>query len=211
MLVTERVAIGSVRPHPKNPRRGNVDAIATSLKAHGQFRPLLVQRSTGFIIGGNHTWQAMRRLKWREADVVFLDVDDDEAARILLADNRTSDLSGYDDSGLMALLKDLAESPAGIEATGFNDEDLAALVRIDKATSQGVTDASAEWVGMPSYAQPTKDGAAQVVIRFPTEDDANDFFAMIERPRVKSLWWPHGDNHRGMDTGLVEVADDPAE
>ena len=50
--------IASVQPHPRNVRQGDVGAIATSLSTHGQYRPIVVQESTGHILAGNHTYKA---------------------------------------------------------------------------------------------------------------------------------------------------------
>jgi ParB-like chromosome segregation protein Spo0J len=39
----QSVAISSLTAYPTNPRRGDIDAIASSLNAHGQYRPIVVQ------------------------------------------------------------------------------------------------------------------------------------------------------------------------
>lgn len=49
----------------KNPRMGDVDAIAGSLQAHGQFRPIVVNEGTHTgrpmeTLAGNHTLKAIR-------------------------------------------------------------------------------------------------------------------------------------------------------
>lgn len=113
-----------LKVHPKNPRKGNVDAIAESLKVNGQFRPLIVQKSTNFIIGGNHTFLGTRKLRWRTVQVVFLDVTDEQAEKIMLADNRTSDLGTYDTDALAAILKGIVD-PTG---TGYSDSDTRAIL-----------------------------------------------------------------------------------
>ena len=102
-LQLSTVPVDSVTLHPRNPRRGDVDAIADSIRAHGQYAPLVVQRSTGFVLAGNHRLLALRRLGRDHVDVVFIDVDDDEALRILLVDNRASDEATYDSAELTAL------------------------------------------------------------------------------------------------------------
>jgi ParB-like chromosome segregation protein Spo0J len=123
-LVIETVGLENLVPHPRNVRQGDVGAIVESLKHHGQYRPIVVQRSTGNILAGNHTWRAMRELGWTEGSVTYVDVDDEEALRILLIDNRSNDLAIYDDSGLAELLKELAENSQGLEGTGFDGDDL---------------------------------------------------------------------------------------
>jgi hypothetical protein len=113
---TTVVPIGDVQPYPQNPRRGDVDAIAESLVAHGQYKPIVVDRKTNYILAGSHTWQAMQRLKWSSVNVTYVDVDEETAKRIVLADNRTSDLASYDDSALLALLESLPD----LDGTGFD-------------------------------------------------------------------------------------------
>lgn len=111
-LDIERVPISSVRPHPRNPRRGDVAPIAESLQINGQYRPLVVARD-GTILAGNHTYQALQRLGWDIVPVTRLaiDPDSDEALRIMLADNRTSDLGTYDDALLLSLIDELPDLP----------------------------------------------------------------------------------------------------
>lgn len=118
------VPIETLTPYPRNPRRGDVDAIARSLEAHGQYRPLVVNEPTREVLAGNHTLAAAVSLGWEEIAVTFVDVDEDAAARIVLIDNRTNDLASWDDSSL----SDLLASLDSLDGTGFEDSDLAALL-----------------------------------------------------------------------------------
>lgn len=126
----ERVAIDVVQPHPRNVRQGDVGAIVQSLKAHGQYRPIVVQRSTGYILAGNHTWRAAKQLKITHIHVVYVDVDNDEAIRILLVDNRTNDLASYDDHELAHLLEALTLTPDKLDGTGYTPDDLDSLLAL---------------------------------------------------------------------------------
>lgn len=118
----------------KNPRRGDTAAIAASMEANGVFRPLVVNKGTHTgrpmeVLAGNHSLMAMRDLaeknphdkRWHKADVYLLDVDDDRAARIVLADNRTSDLASYDDTELLGLLEQVEDDLTG---TAYTEDDL---------------------------------------------------------------------------------------
>lgn len=120
---SEVVSIDSLKPYPLNPRRGNVKAIQDSLSINGQYRPIVIQQSTQFILAGNHTWQAAKNLGWTEIAVSFVDCDDKAAKKIVLADNRTSDLGSFDDSLLLELLEELD----GWEGTGYEDEEFDAI------------------------------------------------------------------------------------
>lgn len=126
-LTVESVRLGEIRPHPENYRHGDVGALSVLLDQHGQYQPLIVQRSTGYIIAGSHRWKAMRSLGWDEAGVVFLDVDDDQARMILAADNRASDLATNDVGRLSELLARLATADL-LEGTGYDGEDVDRLI-----------------------------------------------------------------------------------
>jgi DNA modification methylase len=147
-----RVPIGSVRGYGRNPRRGDVAAIKRSLEVNGQYRPIVVNRRTTEVLAGNHTWLAARELEWPEIAATFVDVDEEEAARIVLADNRTAELGGYDDTELAALLASLP----GLEGSGWQDRELERLLaRIEK---DGV-DAARDTEPGPRPARPkTKPG-----------------------------------------------------
>ena len=119
------VDIDLIEPHPKNVRQGDIGAISESLKAHGQYRPIVVDKRTNYILAGNHTWKAAKALGWAEISAGFIESkDDDEALRILLADNRANDLAMYDTGSLEELLRELSESDEGLEGSLFDLADL---------------------------------------------------------------------------------------
>ncbi len=117
---TEIVEIATLKSYPKNPRRGDVEEIAQSLKVNGQYKPIVVNRRDQTILAGNHTWRAARSLGWTHIAITYVDVDDYGAQKIVLADNRTSDMSSYDDTKLLELL----ESLPTLDGTGFKPVDL---------------------------------------------------------------------------------------
>lgn len=120
--------LDELRPMPGNPRRGDVKAVARSLERFGQRKPIVAQMD-GTVIAGNHTLAAARSLGWTEIAVVRVDDDPRTADAYALADNRTSDLGTYDNDALVALLAPIAAEDAGLLlATGYDDEDLAALL-----------------------------------------------------------------------------------
>jgi ParB family chromosome partitioning protein len=120
----EEVAVEELRLHPENPRRGDVDAIARSIQSNGFYGALVAQTSSHNVLVGNHRLQAARRLGMASVPVLWADVDDDQARRILLVDNRTNDLATYDEVALVELLLGLED----LDGTGFGEDDLAALI-----------------------------------------------------------------------------------
>src|SRR5262245_475182 len=116
----ELVALDPLTPHPDNPRKGSLPAIADSLDANGFYGTLVVQRSTRRILAGNHRWLAARNAGLESLPVMWVDVDDEAAMRILLADNRTNDLAGYDEQALLDLLDGMAVTPEALAGTGYD-------------------------------------------------------------------------------------------
>jgi ParB-like chromosome segregation protein Spo0J len=117
---TEVVDIGILKSYPINPRRGDVEEIAKSLDVNGQYKPIVVNRRDNTILAGNHTWRAARSLGWKEIAVSWVDVDDMQARKIVLADNRTADMSIYDDFKLLELL----QSIPSLDGTAFKQVDI---------------------------------------------------------------------------------------
>lgn len=129
------VALNKLKPYRDNPRVGNIDAIASSLEINGQYRPIVVRKETGEILAGNHTWKAANKLGWKTIKVSYVEnISDDDAKKIVLADNRHSDLATYDE----ALLAELIESLNGdIGGTGFEYEKDSDLEReLENANSE---------------------------------------------------------------------------
>lgn len=124
----ETVPIDAVRVHPRNPRQGDVGAIYQSIDANGFYGTIIAQRSTGRILAGNHRWKAAQQDGATEIPVTWVDVDDEHALRILLADNRTNDLATYDDEALAEILKDIHESSGTLLGTGYDGDDLDQLL-----------------------------------------------------------------------------------
>ena len=127
-LETEIISIDLVHPHPRNVRQGDIGAISESLQAHGQYKPITYQKSTGRILAGNHTWKAAKALGWQTIIASAKICDDEEALRILLVDNRSSDLATYDSDGLIDLLKELGETEGSLIGTGFDGDALDELI-----------------------------------------------------------------------------------
>ncbi|MBL8738506.1 MAG: ParB N-terminal domain-containing protein, partial [Planctomycetes bacterium] len=125
------VPIDSLVMDPSNVRTHdvrNLDAICASLRRFGQAEPLVVQRGTGRIIGGNGRLQAMRQLGWTECEVVELEMDDLQATSLSIALNRTAELAGWDEPALAKLLQQL-KAEDSLDGVGYSTEDLDALVQ----------------------------------------------------------------------------------
>jgi len=113
-----------IETHPENANVGDILAIKESIRHNGFYAPLVVQSKTGYIIAGNHRYMAAMEMGMEQVPVVYLDVDDEAARRMMLADNRITRLGQDDSDQLAALLETLADSDIGLVGTGFTHDDL---------------------------------------------------------------------------------------
>jgi ParB-like chromosome segregation protein Spo0J len=123
----ENVKISQLKQHPENPRQGDIGSIVTSIEENGWYGTLVAQKSTSYVLAGNHRLQAAKHAGIKEVPVYWVDVDDTEASRILLADNRISDLASWDQNILVQLLTNLAKDDA-LLGSGYDGDDLDALL-----------------------------------------------------------------------------------
>lgn len=114
------IPVTDLEPHPDNPHQGDVDVIAESIAKNGFYGTVLVQQSRMRIIAGEHRWRGAKANGLDEVPGLIIDVDDDTATRIMLADNRTAEFGGYDDQVLSELLRGLDD----LDGTGWSDDDL---------------------------------------------------------------------------------------
>lgn len=119
--------LSELTEHPRNPRQGDVGAISVSIERNGFYGALTVQKSTGYILGGNHRKKALAALGITRVPIIERDVDDETAMRILLADNRHSDLATYDDPLLLELLMEEAARD-NLHGTGYTGDDIDLLL-----------------------------------------------------------------------------------
>lgn len=129
-LTIHEIPVGDLALLPGNPRQGDIGAVSESMRINGVYQPIIVNRgsSTGRpleVIAGNHRAQAAHQLGMDMIPAIILDLNDEDAARIALADNRTSDLADYDNDTLILMLQSLPD----LTGTGYDAEDLDALLR----------------------------------------------------------------------------------
>lgn len=127
-LTLERVPISMLRPHPENPRRGDVGAIAESIQRRGQYRPVVVNRGTLTgrpmeILAGHHITRALESLGRDTAWITLVDYNDEQAREVLLFDNRSSEMGSYDTAALYALLAQMPD----VTVVGYSPDDLSDL------------------------------------------------------------------------------------
>jgi ParB-like chromosome segregation protein Spo0J len=192
----EAVPLAAVHPHPRNPRRGDLDVITESITTNGFFGACIAQRSTGAILVGNHRWQAAQQAGETTVPVLWVDVDDDLAQRIMVADNRTAELAIWDDPTLAEILAELRDADtAGLAGTGFTDADLDNLLATI-GPPPTLEDLAA------TFGDPEPD-ALWPILRFPVPPEVMRRWKVL-RERLDT------DNDAAALAHLLDLAADPA-
>jgi len=110
-LIFETMAVADLIPHPRNPRRIAAEALAglaKSVERYGLVEPIIVNRRTGFIVGGHQRARVLERQAVSETDVVVVDLDEAEEEALLVALNSGA-LQGVFTDDLAALIDSIAE------------------------------------------------------------------------------------------------------
>lgn len=133
------VPVKKLKEHPRNPRRGDVERIKESIDENGFYGAVVAQKSTGFILAGNHRFKAAVASGAKTVPCHWVDVDDQAALKILLADNRTSDIAGYDEEALAQMLGELLDS-GELRGTGYDAGAVGELFKKLGVRKEGLTD-----------------------------------------------------------------------
>jgi ParB-like chromosome segregation protein Spo0J len=130
IIKTEDTPVRDLNVYHKNPRVGDIESIANSLERNGQYRTIVVNIGTNAehqmeVLAGNHTFLAARRLGWQKIKADFVDVDDERARAIVLADNKTAENGTYDEKIMGELLSQVPD----IVSTGFKFDEAQDLIQ----------------------------------------------------------------------------------
>ena len=101
-----------ITPYSKNPRinDGAVDAVAASIRRFGFADPIVVHGSNNEIVNGHTRWKAARQLGLKRVPCLRGDyLTDEEIRAFRIADNKTHELSSWDDGLLRLEIADLPE------------------------------------------------------------------------------------------------------
>ena len=198
-LPTVRVRIDTLYPDPANVNthdERNMRAIMGSLRQFGQVEPLVVQKSTRKVIGGNGRLEAMRQLGIVECDIVELDIGNVEATALGIALNRTAQTSKPDDVGLAELLRSLQSEDFPLDGVGFTEQEVNELVaKLGDGLLGGkvVDDPQGEWQGMPECENEDQSAYRTLHVHFASADDLKRFSEIIDQSipeKAPYIWFP---------------------
>ena len=110
-MEVKNVSISKIKPYANNPRNNNdgVDAVAESIKEFGWQQPIVVDKDNVIIVG--HTrYLAAKKLGLKEVPVkVATGLTPEQVKAYRLADNKTGELTSWDDELLGGELNDILD------------------------------------------------------------------------------------------------------
>ena len=124
----EQVSVDLIKPHDRNVNQGDTGKIYQSITDNGFYGACIVQRSSRRILAGSHRWGAAKQAGMPAVPVIWADVDDDAALRIMLSDNATARAGNDNPAALAELLAELAATDKGLAGTTFSGDDLDQLI-----------------------------------------------------------------------------------
>jgi hypothetical protein len=191
-LGQKEMSVSDLHPHPENPNHGDVNQIAESLETHGQYRSVVANKD-GTLLAGHHVWQAAKNIGVKTLRVDVLDADENEARKILLADNRLAELGpGMDMDVLLDVLTNLNGDLTG---TGFDEKYLEMLEEM-VAGAPPLDDLEKEAGGAPT-----------------DEDFMSRLLLVVEKPLMQrwSIYRENFDNDTDAVQNLLNLDDEAME
>jgi hypothetical protein len=106
-----------LKEHPQNPNNSADELIDDSIEHNGWYGAIIAQKSTGYILAGNGRYRTAIKRKAPAIPVIWRDIDDETALRILLADNEVPRHSIMDED----ILHEVLNSLTSLDGTGYGD------------------------------------------------------------------------------------------
>ena len=185
-LPIAQIFVAELLPSAYNSRTHSerqIEQIANSIREFGFLVPVLIDERNS-IIAGHGRVLAAKRLNMDTVPCIQVShLTDTQKRAYIIADNKLTELGGWDQEILMQELNFLDAEGFRIEMTGF---DMSTIL-------PAVDDNLAEYVGMPEYNNENQLGVRHIVVHFKTEDAVQEFAKLVGQPiteQTRFLWHP---------------------
>lgn len=124
------VAIDDLVPWDKNPRFNDqaVEPVMRSIQRFGFANPVIARADNNVVVCGHTRLKAAKSLGMTRVPVRFMDLTDEEATALALADNRLGEIAAWDDGMLGDILEDLGKIDFDTTITGFSQQEIDQLM-----------------------------------------------------------------------------------
>jgi ParB-like chromosome segregation protein Spo0J len=142
------IALEEIARWPRNPKLHQVDKITDSIDRFGFVQPLMMDERTGQLVAGHGRLETLQKMKasghpppkriisgaggkWMVPVIRGVDFKDEvEAEAYLLADNRLTEIGGWDDKALAEIIADLqTRGSQALVGIGWDKPDIDALLQ----------------------------------------------------------------------------------
>ena len=130
------VKLSEIYPYYDNPRDNSnaVEPTKESIRRFGFVKPILVDKA-GVIIAGHTRYVAAYQLGLEYVPVVYSDMDDEQAKKYRILDNKLAEKSSFDEDQLLEELRQM-EVPSDMQAFFFEDIDQMLSFSFDSINQQ---------------------------------------------------------------------------
>lgn len=161
-MKTKTVSIERLKYAPYNPRKikkAEFEKLKRSIEKFGYVAPIIWNRATGHVVGGNQRLKALKELGYEEVEVVEVEMSLEEEKALNIALNK---ISGEWD---FPILKEVLESLDMDlqELTGWDSEEIDAI--INDFVVEELPD------NFDETLNEEKDGIIIVLVKVPVEDE----------------------------------------
>lgn len=122
--------IESLKPWQRNPRKNEaaVASVAESIRKFGFSAPIVARQENCMVIAGHTRLKAAQKLGLTHVPVRLMDLSEEDAQLLAMADNKLGEIAEWDDEGLARVLADLKASGADVTASGFDEGEIDRLL-----------------------------------------------------------------------------------
>lgn len=109
-MKVKEISLLQIKPYWRNARKNDktVEALKQSIKDYGFNQPLVLDKDN-VIITGHARYKALMQLGYDKAPCINLDLDDRKAKAYRIADNKTHELTIWDNDELLVELREIGQ------------------------------------------------------------------------------------------------------
>ena len=190
-LKIEYIDKNKIKPFKNNPRlhsEEQIEQIANSIAEFGFRIPIAIDENFT-ILAGHGRYRAAEIMNMSQVPVVqHNDLSDVQKKAFIIADNKITLNSVWQNDILWDQVKDLDKLGFNLDILGFNDAELMPML-----DSNTVSDFSSEWEGMPEYNSEDLSAYRTIRVHFNTDEDVEAFAKKVGQDiteKTKFIYFP---------------------
>ena len=190
-LKIEYIDKNKIKPFKNNPRLHSdeqIQQIANSIAEFGFRIPIAIDENFT-ILAGHGRYRAAEIMNMLQVPVVqHNDLSDVQKKAFIIADNKITLNSVWQNDILWDQVKDLDKLGFNLDILGFNDAELMPML-----DSNTVSDFSSEWEGMPEYNSEDLSAYRTIRVHFNTDEDVEAFAKKVGQDiteKTKFIYFP---------------------